>query len=116
MPGIGKKQIQSCMNCGSHGQVVHLTCAMGMIAQFSSCGRTIDRQTEKFCLPVWLPGTAWQKSAQYDIKACNIWPHTNLNFFIVGLYSCVRCTESAPINVHGRTLHVLRILLRHGHV
>ena len=50
------------------------TCNLALVA------RTIDRQTEENCLPVWVPGMAWRKSAQRDMKARNIWPHSNHNF------------------------------------
>ena len=51
-----KKVPHTVMNRSSHGQAVHLTCAMGMIVQHSSCGpryRQANREILPSCLSTW---------------------------------------------------------------
>ena len=51
-----KKVPHTVMSHSSHGQAVHLTCAMGMIVQHGSCGpryRQANREILPSCLSTW---------------------------------------------------------------
>ena len=111
MPTIGKKVVHTVMNHSSHGQAVLLTCAMGMIAQHGSCSqhyRQANRIILPSCLNTW-DGLAVKCTTQY--LSVRHLPTYFYLFFAVGLCSCVQCAESAHINVHRRTLHVLCIYI-----
>ena len=102
-----KKVPHTVMNRSSHGQAVHLTCAIGMIVQCGSCGpryRQANRNTAFLFECLGWPGGKVHTAALKRATFTNI--HF-LYFFAVGLCSCVQRAESAHINVYRRTLHVL---------
>ena len=97
MPTIGKVP-HTVMNCSSHGQAVHLICAMGMIAQRGSCDPHY-RQANREILFEYLewPGG----KVHIAILKCTAFAGIHFfSFFAVGLCSCIQRSESAHINVH----------------